>query len=55
MFDVTNNPIADIKDLEHELTTILMRGLQGGLYEADLAKVLDSLTEYLLEDIDEDA
>jgi len=51
MLDVIENPIADIRDLESELTEVLMRGLKGGLFEADIVKLLDSLTETLLEEV----
>jgi hypothetical protein len=48
---VDTQPIADIRDLESELTEVLMRGLQGGLFEADMVKLLDGLTESLLEEV----
>ena len=48
---VMETPIANIRDLESELTEVLMRGLQGGLFEADMVKLLDGLTESLLEEV----
>ena len=45
------NPISVIRDFESELVEVLMRGLQGGLFEADMVKILDGLTESLLEEV----
>lgn len=48
---VMENPISDIREFESELVEVLMRGLQGGLFEADMVKLLDGLTENLLEEV----
>ena len=45
------NPISVIRDFESELVEVLMRGLQGGLCEADMVKLLDGLIESLLEEV----
>lgn len=47
--DVTSNPITDLADLEDEVVTSIMRGLQGSIEEADICKMLDKIIDNLVD------